>query len=275
MKIGYLGPKGTFSEEVTSRYFAGQDVQLVPLPTILSVLEEVESGTIDKGVVPIENTLEGAINVTVDSLGENPNLFVQGAVILRVSQHLLGLDDTHLDEIREVWSIPPAIAQCRKFIRTHKVHVKNYDSTAAAASELKKSGRKDVGAIASASAAKQIGLRILAENIHDAEANHTRFVVVTKGEQVPDTAEKTMLLIAPYQEHKGVLANILQIFSGLDLNLTWLESRPSKTRLGVYQFYLDVEAGLQDERISKALSILQILGHSVRTLGSYTTRYLK
>lgn len=84
-----------------------------------------------------------------------------------------------------------------------------------------------------------------------------------------------MLLIVPYQEHKGVLANILQIFSGLDLNLTWLESRPSKTRLGVYQFYLDVEAGLQDERISKALSIIQILGHSVRTLGSYTTRYLK
>lgn len=275
MKIGYLGPQGTFSEEVTSRYFEGQDVELVSFPTILDVFEEIEAGSIAKGVVPIENTVEGAINITIDSLAENPNLFMQGAVIISVAQHLLALEGARLDEIREIWSIPPAVAQCRKFIRSQKVEIKDFNSTAAAAVELKRSGRKDVAAIASALAAKQIGLKIIAENIQDAEMNQTRFVIVTKGQELLGSPEKTTLLIVPCQEHKGVLANILQVFAGLDLNLTWIESRPVKTKLGIYQFFLDVEAGLQEERLTKAIAILRILGHGVRVLGSYTTRYLK
>lgn len=269
VKIGYLGPAGTFSEEAACQYASHVDAELLPCQTILDVLDELEAGAIDKGVVPIENTIEGSINLTVDRLAQSDELFVQGEIILSVSQCLLGIHGTRLNDVREVWSIAPAIAQCRNLIKKIGATVKNFDSTASAALEVKKSGRSDVGALASAWAAKRVGLQILADNVQDTVANHTRFVIVTKGQEVLASPEKTMLLIAPCQEHMGVLANILNIFSGLDLNLTWIESRPTKTRLGEYQFYLDVEAGITDERMSKALSILEILGHNVRTLGSY------
>jgi prephenate dehydratase len=120
-------------------------VELVPCQTIVDVLDEFDSGTIDKGVVPIENTIEGSIHLTVDRLAQSPDLFVQGEVILSVTQCLLGLEGTMLDGIREVWSIPPAIAQCRRFIKKIGATVIHFDSTAAAAAEVKKSSRTGEG----------------------------------------------------------------------------------------------------------------------------------
>lgn len=271
MLVGYLGPRGTFSEEAATRYYRGQDVQLQAFATIYDVLDEVQTGGIDTAIVPIENTIEGPINITLDSLSESGDLFVQGEIVLSVSQQLLGLPGTTLDQIAEVWSIPPAIAQCRKFIRDLHARVAHFDSTAAAAAELKRAGRTDVGAIASEWAARQIGLEILAPHIQDTAENHTRFVVATKGRKLLPDAHKTMLLIAPSEEHVGLLASIVYIFAALNVNLTWIESRPTKTKLGTYQFYLDAEASLQDDRMDKAISILQTLGHSVRVLGSYGT----
>jgi Prephenate dehydratase len=271
MRVGYLGPRGTFSEEAAARCFKQQDVELVAFPTIIDVLEEVQSGTVDKAVVPIENTFEGSITVSVDSLADSPDLFVQREITMAISQYLLGLEQTDFNKIKEVWSIPPALAQCRKFIKKYNLITKNFDSTVTAAIELKKQGRTDVGAIASEWAAKQLGLKILAGNIQDSTENHTRFVVVTKGQQLMANPQKTMLLIVPSQEYVGVLSNIAHVFATLNLNLSWIESRPTKTRLGTYQFYLDVEAGMEDERMSKALAILRILDNKVRILGSYVT----
>ncbi|MCY0877205.1 MAG: prephenate dehydratase [Firmicutes bacterium] len=271
MLVGYLGPRGTFSEEAATRYYRTQDAELRAFSTIYDVLEEVQTGGIDAAVVPIENTIEGPINITLDSLSESADLFVQGEIILSVSQQLLGLEGAVLERIAEVWSIPPAIAQCRRFIRGLHARVSHYDSTAAAAAELKRSGRTDVGAIASVWAARQIGLRILAPHIQDTAENHTRFVIATKGQKTLPGAQKTMLLIAPNEEHVGLLASIVYIFAALNVNLTWIESRPTKTRLGTYQFYLDAEAPLQDDRMDKAVHILRTLGHSVRILGSYGT----
>lgn len=271
MRVGYLGPKGTFSEEAAARCFRKQDVELVAFPTIIDVLEEVQSGTIDKAVVPIENTFEGSITMSVDSLAASPDLFVQGEIIMAISQHLLGLEQVNFAEIKEVWSIPPALAQCRQFIRRHNLITKHFDSTVSAAREVKKQGRTDVGAIASEWAAKQEGLKIIKSNIQDSAENHTRFVVVTKGQQLLAEPQKTMLLIIPSQEQIGVLSNIAHVFATLNLNLSWIESRPTKTRLGTYQFYLDVEAGMEDVRMTKALAILRILDNNVRILGSYVT----
>jgi len=271
VKVGYLGPRGTFSEEAATRYYAHQEIEMVAFPTIYDVLDEVQAGHVDTAIVPIENTIEGSINMTLDCLSESPDLFVQGEIILSVSQHLLGLPDTDLKDVKEIWSIPPAIAQCRKFIRSLGVSLHHYDSTAAAATALKAAGRSDVGAIASAWAARQIGLRILAESIQDTEQNHTRFVVVTKGVQLLDNPAKTMLLIAPNEEHVGLLASIVYIFAALNVNLTWIESRPTKTKLGTYQFYLDAEGSLNDDPMQKAITILSTLGHSVRVLGNYNT----
>lgn len=271
MRVGYLGPKGTFSEEAAARCFRKQDVELVAFPTIIDVLEEVQSGTIDKAVVPIENTFEGSITMSVDSLAASPDLFVQGEIIMAISQHLLGLEQANFAKIKEVWSIPPALAQCRQFIRRHNLITKHFDSTVSAAQEVKKQGRTDVGAIASEWAAKQEGLKIIKSNIQDSAENHTRFVVVTKGLQLLAEPQKTMLLIIPSQEQIGVLSNIAHVFATLNLNLSWIESRPTKTRLGTYQFYLDVEAGMEDVRMTKALAILRILDNNVRILGSYVT----
>jgi len=269
--VGYLGPRGTFSEEAATRYYRNQHVSLRSFSTLYDVLEEVQSQSIDTAVVPIENTIEGPINMTLDSLSESTDLFVQGEIILSVSQQLLGLPGTTLEQIQEVWSIPPAIAQCRKFIRGLGARIAHYDSTAAAAAALKQADRHDVGAIASEWAARQIGLQILAPHIQDTAENHTRFVVVTRGEKVLPDVHKTMLLIAPNEEHVGLLASIVYIFAALNVNLTWIESRPTKTRLGTYQFYLDAEAPLYDERMQKAITILRTLGHFVRVLGSYGT----
>ncbi|MDR3270174.1 MAG: prephenate dehydratase [Peptococcaceae bacterium] len=269
MKVGYLGPKGTFSEEAASRYFAGVNAALYPFPTILDVLDEVETGAIDKGIVPIENTIEGSITFAVDRLTESEDLFVQGELILEVAQNLLGNAQVPLEELREIWSIQPALAQCRQLIRGLQVSVKNFDSTASAALAVKESGRTDVAAIASSWAARQLGLEIVADHIQDTASNQTRFVVVVKGKQILEQPRKTMMVLLPNHERSGVLMNILHVFYALDLNLTWIESRPTKKQLGTYQFYLDVESPLQDERMGKALSILQTLGHQVRVLGSY------
>ncbi|UOF90062.1 prephenate dehydratase [Fodinisporobacter ferrooxydans] len=268
-KVGYLGPAGTFSEQAASRYTSNEYVELLPFQTIVDVLDGLDSGMIDKGVVQIENTIDGSINLTLDRITQSADLFVQGEITLSITQCLLGIPGAKISDIREVWSIPPAIAQCRSFIKKIGATVKHFESTASAAEEAKKSGRTDVGAVASAWAANRIGLQILADQIQDTAVNHTRFVVVTKGKEPLDFPDKTMLLIIPCQEYKGALANILNIFSVLNLNLTWIESRPTKTRLGTYQFYLDVEAGETDECMSKALSILGMLGHKIRVLGIY------
>ncbi|MDR3288193.1 MAG: prephenate dehydratase [Peptococcaceae bacterium] len=269
MKVGYLGPKGTFSEEAACRYFAKREAELLPYPTILDVLDEVEAGRIDKAIVPLENTIEGSIIFAVDRLNESEDLFVQGEIVLDIAQNLLAAGPVKLEDLKEIWSIPPAISQCRLLIKKLKAEVKNFDSTVAAAIAVQESGRQDVAAIASAWAAKQWGLQIIASDIQDSASNHTRFVVVTKGVQLLEAPRKTMMVILPNHERSGVLMSILQVFFALDLNLSWIESRPTKKRLGTYQFYLDVEAGLEDERTVKAVSILKTLGHQLKILGSY------
>ena len=269
MLIGYLGPKGTFSEEAAATYFAGTESTLIAYPTVPELIEDVSRGMIDQGILPLENTIEGSINLTLDSLSDFENVFVHGEHILSVSLQLLGMPQANLADIEEVWSIAPAMAQCYRFIRSLGAAMQFCDSTASAAKMVKDEGDPHKAAVASAWAAKEFGLQILASNIQDVKHNHTRFVVISREENFAQDTDKTMILIAPSQEHAGMLANILQVFASLDLNLAWIESRPTKARLGTYQFYMDVQSGIHNDRMKKALAILDILGHQVRVLGSY------
>lgn len=269
MKIGYLGPKGTFSEEASIRYFTENDVEGIPYSTFLDIFEAIQEGEIEQGIVPIENSIEGTVNVVLDGLQLNSDLFINGEIILDIEQHLLVLDGTELEDLKEIWSHPQPLAQCRNFIRNLQVRTKSYDSTASAALDLLKTQNKSVGVIGTSWAAKKLDLKILASNIHDFPENHTRFFVIKKGRVESNDQQKTVLLITPSEEHPGVLVNILNVFSSLNLNLTWLESRPTKKRLGEYQFFMNIDTGLNNERIEKAVSILQIYGHHVRVLGSY------
>lgn len=277
MQVGYLGPKGTFSEEAASKCFPGTEFERIDYPTFLDILEAVDAQRIRFGVVPIENSIEGTINVVLDGLQHYPHLFIQREFVLTVEEHLLVLPSVQLDEIHEIWSHPQPLAQCRQFIRSLNVTTKNFDSTASAAVELVKSGRRDVGVIGPSWAGERLQLSRLAENIHDYPDNHTRFFVVGYGpdeaavlnSQVDGRPRKSLLLIIPTQEHVGILVNILNVFAALEMNLTWIESRPTKRRLGEYQFFMELETSPVDIKLQKSLQILQTYGHTVRVLGSY------
>lgn len=269
MKVGYLGPRGTFSEEASRRHFAGQDVEWRLYSSFLDVLDAIQEREIDYGVVPIENSIEGSVTMTLDGLIRDPDLFIEAEIVLPIEQNLLVNEGTVLSDIREIWSHPQALAQCRNFIRELDAKVKTWDSTASAASELASCKRKDVGAIGNSWAAKIFGLQILQSNLQDVAENHTRFVVVRRGEETVPGADKTMLLVTLNEERAGALVHVLNVFAAFDLNLTRIESRPTRRKLGTYQFFIDVEAGINRTELQKAISIIGTFGHQVRVLGSY------
>lgn len=278
MKVAYLGPQGTFSQEAAYRYYERQSVDWIMCHTITDVLECVAQGLADEGVVPIENTIEGSIRLSVDGLLTYPELVIRGEVVLRVAQNLLTRERVPLTSIREIWSIPAALAQCRQLIKSLGASIREFDSTAAAAAAVKASDRTDVAAIASQAAATEFQLNMIATDVQDNAENHTRFIVVgnERSAEFTDRADmsgtKTMLLITPSEDRSGVLANMLHVFAALDINLSWIESKPTKKRLGHYQFFIDAEAGLQSDVMQRALLILRTLGHDVRVLGSYDTK---
>lgn len=277
MKWAFLGPHGTFTEEAATRLAGSTQAELVPYPSISDVLEAVSNGAVNHGVVPVENSIEGAVHVTLDAILAHPNLIVQGELVLPVEQNLLTNGELHMADIVEVWSHPQALAQCRAFLHPLGVREVIFDSTARAAAALQASGRTDVAAIGTRSAAQLFNLTILRDKIQDVRENDTRFVLV--GEQgdllYSNTqllsANKTMLVLTPCQEQAGVLASLLNVFAALHLNLSWIESRPTRARLGTYQFFLDIDAGMQSHEMKTALRVIQAYGHSVRVLGSYVS----
>lgn len=274
MKVAYLGPKGTFSEEAALRYFAGTDIEPIEHNHIFDVLEAVDEGKVDKGIVPIENAIEGTITMTTDGL-MNHDVWIEGEAVLPVKLHLLTNEGATLENIKEVWSIPPALAQCRMFTRELGVETKNCSSTAAAAEALRQEGRLDVGAVASEWAAKTFGLNLAKRDIHDNACNSTRFLILSKtSSERLEAMKKSMLLITPTEDRPGLLAVILNVFSSLDINLSWIESRPTKKKLGTYRFFIEAALGIHQSNLTKAIAILETYGYQVRVLGSYETKKL-
>jgi len=278
VKIAYLGPQGSFSEEAACQYFTTYNTEWYMCETIIEVLEAVGENKAEKGIVPIENTIEGTINTTADGLLRN-QLYIEAEVIFPVSMNLLVVEEgIQLHEIREVWSIYPVLAQCKEFIRKSKIKSKQFDSSSAAAKAVKEYGRRDIAAISSKAAAKLFNLYLAKADIQDNLENHTRFVVVSKDKENYKERDKnnnkTMLLVSPKEDHSGVLSSILNVFTALSINLTWIESRPTKKKLGTYHFFIEAESGLYETKISKAITILEAFGHDVYVLGSYQTTKL-
>lgn len=269
MQVGYLGPRGTFTEEASLRYFSGSQVEWKLYSSILDVLDGVQAQEVVRGVVPIENTIEGSVNMTLDGLAEYPDLFVEAEIVLPIEQNLLVKPGTELQQIKEIWSHPQALAQCRNFIRQIGAKTKAWDSTAAAAAELEESDRTDVGAIGTSWAAKKFGLNILQSNLQDSSENQTRFVIIRKNKKALSESDHSMLLITLIQDRAGALVHVLNVFAAFGLNLTRIESRPTRKRLGTYQFFIDVDAGMEDARLMKTISVIGTFGHQVRVLGSY------
>jgi chorismate mutase/prephenate dehydratase len=266
LKIGYLGPKGTFTHQAAMEHF-GVSAKYVPLGTIKDIFEEVERGNIDYGVVPVENTIEGVVNYTLDMFLEIPTVKIVGEIIIRVSQHLLSLA-TDISQIKKVYSHPHALAQVRNWLDKHLKNAQRIEvESTAKAAELALENEEGA-AIASESAAIVYNLNILARNIQDNLNNYTRFLIIGKKELKKTGSDKTSLLFA-LKDEVGALYKALEPFYKYGVNLTKIESRPSKEKSWDYVFFVDLEGHITEEKVAKALRELKEKVKMVRVLGSY------
>lgn len=267
--VGYLGPRGTHSEEaVLSLYPAGAR-ELIAYPRIDTVIRAVAGGEIAEGIVPIENSLEGSVNITLDTLAHDVDLVIAGEIVWPVSHHLLVKPDT--SEIRVIISHAQALAQCRHYLARHYPYaeLKTVDSTAEAARQvaLVTDGSAAVG---SAMAGEMYGLTVAAGPIQDEGANFTRFVVLRRQAATAPAGEwKTSLAFQINGERPGSLCEVLSEFAGRGVNLTRIESRPARTGLGVYIFFIDVQGNLADRPVSEACEAVRAQAQWFKKFGSY------
>lgn len=264
MKIGVLGPKGTFSEKAARHW--NSSAEIVFYDTISDAVEAVELGESDVCVVPIENSLEGSINITLDLLLKN-KLPIVGEVVIHVGHCLLLKGDR--DDVTMICSNPTALAQCREYIKNSFPNAKIYSATSTAEAAQKASLVKHIAAIASREAAIEYKLKIFAAGIQDANENYTRFVVIGREESAPTSNDKTSIIVFPKENKPAELYRILGVFAEKGIDLTKVESRTTKKTLGDYLFYIDLKGHIKDEIIAKALAELALKVQSVKILGSY------
>jgi prephenate dehydratase len=274
--LGYLGPVGTFTEQAvfTQPDLAAMDHRR--FGTIVEVLRAVESETVDYGFAAIENMIEGAVNATIDTLAFDAELLIQREVVMNISMNLLAHSGVTLDQIAHVRSIPVAYAQCRRFLTDTLPHaaIEATNSTADAARELADSGRRDTAAIAPQRAAEVYGLETLAADIEDHPENQTRFVLVSRDGITPATGhDKSSIVIYQRADEPGSLVAILSEFAARNINLTKLESRPTRKGLGDYCFLIDCEGHISDGLVGDALRNIHMKHGRVKFLGSYPSAY--
>lgn len=270
MKIGYLGPEGTFSEEALVKFASALDYEATAYLTVYDIFQSVEKNEIDKGFVPIENSIEGSVNITLDLLAFSFDLKIEREIIYPIHHYLLGQEGQELSEVKTVVSHPQAIAQCEKFLRENlaQAKVEAASSTAEAALKAQELGLGAV-AIGPERAAEIYNLKILRSRIEDFEDNLTRFVLVGKEETKPTGFDKTSIVCFIYEDKPGSLLGILQEFAHRYINLTKIVSRPTKKALGDYCFFIDMEGHKEDETIKDALKCLSCKLRKVKILGSY------
>ena len=270
--MGYFGPRGTFTEQALYTQPDLVTGEVVALPSIPDVLAAAASGQVDLGFAPIENAIEGSVNITIDTLAFESDLLIQREVIIPVSLCLLVQPGVQLDQLTTIASFPHAIAQCRRFVAERLpagVVAEPANSTADAARALAESGDEHTAAIGPARAAEVYGLEILADDIEDHPENSTRFVAVAaQGIPAATGHDKTSVVVFQRADAPGSLLAILQEFAARAINLVKLESRPTKRGLGDYCFLIDLEGHLDDQLVADCLRDLKSK-HDVKFLGSY------
>lgn len=267
LKVGYLGPEGTFSQAAVYKHF-GHSVRALPLATIDEVFHEVESGAADFGVVPIENSTEGTVNHTLDMFLGSP-LKICGEVELRVRQHLLGTMKS-LEQVVRVCAHPQSLAQCRAWLKEYLPGAALVEATSNAEGARRARDEAGTAAIAGDAAAEVYGLEKLVADIEDRPDNTTRFLVVGRKLFPPSGADKTTLLISSGRsDDAGALHRLLAPLAECKVNMTRIESRPSRQRKWHYVFFLDVDGHADERPVAKALAKLKRQADLFRVLGSY------
>jgi prephenate dehydratase len=275
-RIAFLGPEGTFTEEALLSEPDYASSEIIPMGSLIEVLEAVDSGAVELGFVPLENAIEGTVRDILDSLVFEFDLRIQREVILDVHLHLMARPGVQLADIERVASIPVATAQCRQFLTTQLPSAETMatNSTAEAARLLGENdaslSARPTAAIAPRLAAQLYGLEILSEEIEDHPDNQTRFVSLAKsGIPLPTGHDRTSIACFQNADHPGSLYAILGQFAARNINLSKLESRPTKKSLGDYCFIIDFEGHIADAVISDCLRDLHAELAGLKFLGSY------
>ncbi len=266
-RVGYLGPQGSFSHEAVATL---DDVEPVACASLADLLGGVADGTLDKGLVPLENAIEGTVSATIDGLVFDHDLFIELEIVLPIRLHLLARPQTALGEVEQIWSYVHALAQCRTFLRTlSRATTVETTSTSEAAREVASSDQP-WAAVGSAMAGELFGLVALASDIEDHPDNVTRFVLVGRDVITPPTGhDRTSIVCFQDADRPGSLYAILGRFAARDINLTKLESRPTKRALGDYCFVIEFEGHVADDIVADCLADLQAHLARVKFLGSY------
>jgi chorismate mutase / prephenate dehydratase len=265
LPVAYLGPAGTFAHQAATRRF-GSSARFRPVRTIADVFDEVERDLAEFGVVPVENSTEGPVNVTLDRLIDT-DVTITGEITLDISQHLISRA-TELAEIKVVCSHPQGLAQCRAWLAAHLPDAVNEETPSTAAAVERARDDATVAAIASDMAAQVNRVPILRARIEDNPANSTRFLVIGRRPVAPTGREKTSILFSMKNE-PGVLYSILQPFATHRLNLTKIESRPTKRRPWEYVNFLDFEGHQETENVRSVLAEVRERCQFLKILGSY------
>lgn len=283
MRVGYLGPEGTFTEAAALTAPASGDFELVPLETVHATVLAVAGGSVDRAVVPIENSLEGSVNITLDALVEaSDRVRILGETVLGVEQCLIVQEELPLEEIEVVISHPQATGQCREYIRAQmpQARVMTSSSTAEAVRLVSERIRHRWAAVGTRLAAELYGCLVLQAGIEDVSGNETRFVWLgpdgspagIPGAPVGEAWKTAIVFWGTGAESPGWLVSCLSELSGRGVNMTRIESRPLKLGLGRYMFFADLDGGADDQDVAGALAALREHVDVLRTLGSFPAR---
>ena len=264
--VAFQGEPGAYSEGAVYRFF-GPSAKPKPCKRFSDVFKSVEEEESDYGVVPIENSIEGSVNQVYDLFLEY-DLKVCGEIVLRIVHCLITNPDTELNSVKVIYSHPQALAQCRNLLERLRCELVSTYDTAGSVKMIKERGMIDAAAVAGERAAQIYGMKMLMKNIADNPNNYTRFFVLSRTEAFPSSDDKTSVIFST-KHIPGALYRALAAFAMREINLTKIESRPTKQRPWEYNFYLDFEGHKDEERCIEALRGLESESVFVKILGSY------
>ena len=275
MKIAYLGPEASFTQLAATQLFPNEE--LLPQANILDCFIAVESGKVERAVVPLENSIEGTVSMTLDYLYKTPQIKIEAEAVMPIAHHLMVHPDCNVENIEKIYSHPEALAQSFHFLDTQfkEILKQDYSSTAAAAKHISENSNRNLAAVANQFAATLYGLKIIHRNIQDFEQNHTRFIIISKYQNTYENnnlkmlGEKSGILITLPEDHAGGLHQVLSVFAWRKMNLSKIESRTLKTGLGNYFFFINVVGKWQSALHQNSLEELKNLNVAIDFLGNY------
>ena len=268
LKVGCYGAKGSYTYEAMEQQFAGKEREESYFPLFEDVVKAVKDGTIDYGVLPIENSSTGGITEVYDLI-QKYDCAVVGEQLVKIEHNLLGIPGATLDDIDTVYSHPQGFRQCRPFFNEHRDWtLKPYFSTSRSAERVAEDGRKNQAAVASRTAARLYGLSVLAENIYFNQSNYTRFFIIAPKMEITEDADKITLVISVKHE-PGALYHVLGYFFYGGMNMTHLESRPMEGHPFEYFFHIDVKGCIHNPSNAQTLHGLAYMCTYFKILGNY------